>query len=117
MLYEQPQGSQQLLPSQQVSFSPHPRPGPILQIAAIRGSIGRAAHWVPWFILEVLPLDNPPRHGTDHNSKPLLPSSGIRVPPRPLRSRQEIDRSGDTAPPRNRSHLLGLPPAGPRLRP
>src|ERR1700722_3863279 len=59
----------------------------------------------------------PPRHGTDHDLKPLPSFPGFCLPARPIGCRQEEHRSRRaTAQGFDRS-LLALPFAGARLRP
>jgi hypothetical protein len=56
----------------------------------------------------VLRLLDDPRHGTDHDSKPLLSSSGIRLRPRPFQSRQEVHRGDGAATPGRQGGVLGV---------
>jgi|SRR5579872_4380481 len=61
-----------------------------------------------------LPL---PRHGTDHDSKPLPSFPGFCLPACPLQCRQEEHRSGSTTAQRFGRSLLALLFAGTGLRP
>src|SRR5882724_1379264 len=63
-----------------------------------------------------LRLENRPCHGTDHHSKPLSSPSGIRLPTRSLRPRQEKHRSGRATAGGLGGGLLGVPPASSGLR-
>src|SRR5713101_1662042 len=117
MLDEGPETSQQLFTRRQVFFQPHPRARPVVQIAAVGGSIGgRRGHGGAVYAGS-LRLRNDPRHGTAHDSKPLPSPSGIRLPTRPLQPRQEKHRSERSAAGGLGGGLLGLPPAGAGLRP
>ena len=51
-------------------------------------------------------------YGTDHDSEPLPPLSGICLPPRPVQSRQEEYRGFGTAAQGLRRDLFPLPSAG-----
>src|SRR6266850_2319663 len=58
-----------------------------------------------------------PRHGTDHDSKPLPSFPRFCLPARPLQCRQEEYRSGRATAQGFGRSLLVLPFAGARLRP
>src|SRR6266702_4713231 len=58
-----------------------------------------------------------PRHGTDHDSKPLPSFPRFCLPARPLQCRQEEYRSGRATAQGFGRSLLTLPFAGARLRP
>src|ERR1022692_4450015 len=60
-----------------------------------------------------LRLRNHARHGTDHDSKPLPPPSGIRLPSYPLRPRPEKRRSARAAAGRIGGGLLRVPRPAP----
>ena len=77
---------------------------------SLSGGAGSSAVY-PGSFLRLLP-----RHGTDHDSKPLPSFSGIRLPARPLQSRQEEHRSRRAAAQGLGGGLLALPSAGARLR-
>src|ERR1700724_1811464 len=94
MLDERPEASNQFFPWREVFFQPHPRARPVIQIAAVGGSIGGRRRDSRAVYSGSLRLENRPYHGTAHYSKPLSSPSGIRLPTRPLRPRQgtiEVD--------------------------
>ena len=111
MLDEGPETSQQLFTRWQVFFQSHPRARPVVQIAAVGGSIGGRRWQGGAVYCGGLRLPNHPCHGTDHDSKPLPSPSGIRLPPRPLRPPQEKHRSGRPTAGGFGGGLLGVPPA------
>src|ERR1019366_1567754 len=80
------------------------------------GSIGGRRRGSSTVYFGSLRLENRPHHGTDHDSKPLPSPSRVRLPARPLRSRQEKHRSGRPTAGGLGGGLLGVPPAGARLR-
>jgi hypothetical protein len=95
MLDEWPEVRQQLFAGRKVFFESHPGARPIVQVAAIRGNIGGRHRRGGAVYSGGLRLRHHPRHGTDHDFKPLLSllsSSGIRIRPRPFQSRQEVHR-------------------------
>src|ERR1039457_7111477 len=97
MLDEGAEASNQFFPWRQVFVQPHRRGSRAVYSASLR-------------------LENRRCHGTDHDFKPLPSPSGIRLPTRPLRSRQEKHRSGGPAAGGLGGGVLGVPPAGTRLR-
>src|SRR5260370_24302297 len=94
MLDEWPEANNQFFPWRQVFFQYHPRAVPVVQIAAVGGSIGGRRRGSSAVYSGSLRHENRPCHGTDHHSKPLSSPSGIRLPTRPLRLRPEKHRSG-----------------------
>src|SRR5438552_2075134 len=94
MLDEWPEANNQLFTWREVFFQSHPRARPVVQIAAVDGSIGGQHRGSSAVYSGSLRLENRPCHGTDHHSKPLSSPSGIRLPTRSLRPRQEKHRSG-----------------------
>src|ERR1022692_549072 len=68
---EGPEACQQLFARRHVSFQPHPRARPVVQIAAVGGSIGGRRRYGGAGYAGSLRLRNHARHGTDHDSKPL----------------------------------------------
>ncbi len=93
VLDERPQASQQLCARRQVFVQAHPGAGPVVQIAAIGGDIGGRHRLGGVVYSGSLRLRNRPRHGTDHDSKPLPPPSGVCISARPFQPRQEDHRS------------------------
>src|SRR5271167_2290818 len=116
MLDEGPEANHQFFSWGQVFFQPHPGVWPVVQIAAVGGSIGGGRRGSSTVYLGSLRLENRPHHGTDHDSKPLPSPSRIRLPARPLRSRQAKHRSGRPAAGGFGGDLFGVPPAGTGLR-
>src|ERR1019366_9821727 len=115
MLDEWPEASNQFFPGRQVFSQPHPRARPVVQIAAVGGSIGGQRRGSRAVYFGGLRLENRPCHGTDHDSKPLPSPSRVRLPTRPLRSRQDKHPSGRPAAGGRGGGLLGVPPARPRF--
>src|SRR5207253_4890119 len=115
MLDEWPEANNQFFPWRQVFFQSHPRARPVVQIAAVGGSIGGRRRSSAVYSGS-LRHENRPCHGTDHHSKPLSSPSGIRLPTRSLRPRQEKHRSGRATAGGLGGGLLGVPPAGSGLR-
>src|SRR5258707_13516475 len=103
MLDEWPEANNQFFTWWQVFFQSHPRARPVIQIAAVDGSIGGRRRGSSAVYSGSLRHENRPCHGTDHHSKPLSSPSGIRLPIRPLRPDQksiEVDvrpREGSAA--------------------
>ena len=112
MFDERPQASQQLFTWRQVLFQPHPGTRPTIQIAAIDGNIRGRRRRGGTPEAGGLRLRYRRRHGTRHDSKPLPSPAGIRLSARPLRPRQQDDRSARASAPGYCGGLLGLPPAG-----
>jgi transposase len=83
MFNEWPQASNQFFPWRQVFLQPHPGARPVVQIAAIGGSIGRRRASGAVYSGS-LRLENCSYHGIDHDFKPLPSPSRIRLPTRPL---------------------------------
>src|ERR1017187_126228 len=110
---EGPEACQQLFARRHVSFQPHPRARPVVQIAAVGGSIGGRRRCGGAGYAGSLRLRNHARHGTDHDSKPLPPPSGIRLPSYPLRPRPEKRRSARAAAGRIGGGLLRVPRPAP----
>jgi len=80
-------------------FPAHPRARPVVQIAAVGGSIRKDdAEVAARFTLQVFALKIVPCPGTAHDAKPRPSPSGIRLPTRPFRPRQEKPRSGNVRP-------------------
>src|ERR1022692_1193233 len=111
-----PEACQQLFPWWQVFVQPHPRARPVFQVSAVGGWVGGRRRCGGAGYSGSLRLRNHSRHGTDHDSKPLPPPSGIRLLSRPLRLRQEKRRSERPAAGRIGGGLLGVPQAGAGLR-
>src|ERR1019366_7556118 len=116
MLDEWPEASNQFFSWRQVFFQPHPGARPVVQITAVGGSIGGRRRGSRAVYFGGLRLENRPCHGTDHDSKPLPSPSRVRLPTRPLRSRQDKHPSGRPAAGGRGGGLLGVPPARARLR-
>src|SRR5216684_4644806 len=116
MLDERPEVSNQFFPWRQVFFQPHPRTRPGVQIAAVGGSISGRRRGSSVVYTGSLRLENRPCHGIDHDFKPLPSPSGIRLPTRPLRRRQEKHRSGRPTAGGLGGSVLGVSAAGTRLR-
>ena len=116
MLDEWPEASNQFFTWRQVFFQSHPRARPVVQIAAVGRSIGGRRRGSRAVYSGSLRLENRPCHGIDHDFKPLPSPSGICLPTRPLRPRQEKHRSGRPAAGGLGGGLLGVPPARARLR-
>src|SRR5664280_1111597 len=116
MLDEGPEANHQFFSWWQVFFQPHPQARPVVQIAAVGGSSGGGRRCSSTVYLRSLRLENRPHHGTDHDSKSLPSSSRVRLPARPLRSRQAKHRSGRPAAGGLGGNLFGVPPAGTGLR-
>src|ERR1039458_2815417 len=116
MLDEGTEANHQFFSWWQVFFQPHPRARPVVQIAAIGGSTGGRRRGSSTVYFGSLRLENRPHHGIDHDSNPLPSPSRVRLPARPLRSRQEKHRSGRPTAGGLGGSLLGVPPAGTGLR-
>jgi hypothetical protein len=85
MLDEWPEANNQFFAWRQVFFQSHPRARPIVQIAAVGGSIGGRRCDSRAVYSGSLRLENRSCHGTDHYSKPVSSPSGVRLPTRPRR--------------------------------
>src|SRR6266480_1550480 len=116
MLDEWPEANNQLFTWREVFFQSHPRARPVVQIAAVDGSIGGQHRSSSAVYSGSLHLENRPCHGTDHHSKPLSSPSGIRLSTRSLRPRQEKHRSRRATTGGLGGGLLGVPSAGTGLR-
>src|SRR5260370_27334662 len=116
MLHEWPEANHQFLTWRQVFFQSHPRARPVVQVAAVGGSIGGRRRGSSAVYSGSLRHENRPCHGTDHHSKPLSSPSGIRLPTRPLRPRAEKHRSGGATPGGGGGGVVGGPSAGTRVR-
>src|SRR6266403_2199148 len=116
MLDEWPEANHQFFTWWQVFFQSHPRARPVIQIAAVDRSIGGRRRGSSAVYSGSLRHENRPCHGTDHYSKPLSSPSGIRLPTRSLRSRQEKHRSGRATAGGLGGGLLEVPPASNVLR-
>src|SRR5437773_1436400 len=116
MLDEWPEANNQLFTWREVFFQSHPRTRPVVQIAAVDGSIGGQHRGSSAVYSGSLHLENRPCHGTDHHSKRLSSPSGIRLPTRSLRPRQEKHRSRRATTGGLGGGLLGVPSAGTGLR-
>src|SRR6202047_940250 len=116
MLNERPEASNQFCPWRQIFVEPHPGTRPVVQIAVGGGSIGGRRRGSGAVYSGSLRLENRPCHGIDHDFKPLPSPSGIRLPTRLLRPRQEKHPSGRPASGGLGGGLLGVPPACARLR-
>src|ERR1700757_5282530 len=112
MLDEWLEANNQLFTWWQVFFQRHPRARPVVQIAAVDGSIGGRYRCSSAVYSGSLGLENRSCHGTDHHSKPLSSPSGIRLPTRSLRPRQQKHRCGRATAGGLGGGLLGVPPAG-----
>ena len=108
MLNERPETNDQSFARRQIFFQSHPGAWPSVQIAAVHGGIGRCGRSGAVYSGS-LRLRNRPRHGIDHDFKPLLPSSGIRLRTCPLLCRQEKRRNRRATARALGSDLLGLP--------
>src|SRR5208283_3049334 len=116
MLDEGPEANHQCFSWWQVFFQTHPRVWPVIQIAAVGGSSSSGRRCSSTVYLGSLRLENRPHHGTAHDSKSLPSPSRVRLPARPLRSRQAKHRSGRPATGGIGGSLFGVPPAGTGLR-
>src|ERR1035441_5199562 len=88
---------------------------PVVQIATVGRRIGWCRRGGAVY-LGSLRLENRPHHGIAHDSKSLPSPSRVRLPARPLRSRQAKHRSGRPATGGIGGNLFGVPPAGTGLR-
>jgi len=80
MLDEWPEANHQFFTWRQVSFQSYPRALPVVQIAAVGGSIRGRRRSSNAVYSGSLRSENRLCHGTDHHSKPLSSPSGIRRP-------------------------------------
>ena len=108
-----PQANQQLFTNPQIFFQSHPGARPVVQIAAVDGGIGEWRRRGGAFYPGSLRLQYSPRHGTDHDSKPLPSLPGICLPSCPVQSGPQEHRSLRAAAQGLGRHLLALPSAGP----
>src|SRR5260370_7814485 len=116
MLDEWPEANHQFFTWGQAFFQSHPRARPVVQIAAVGGSIEGRRRGSSAVYSGSLRHENRPCHGTDHHSKPLSSPSGIRLPTRSLRPRPEKHRSGRATAGGLGGGLLGVPSAATGLR-
>src|SRR5262249_34096626 len=99
----------------EIFLPPHPRTRPVIQATAItlqpKGRNGSAAVYGRGLLCYSFP-----RHGTDHDSKPLPTLSGVCLSSRPVQSGPEEYRGTGATPQGFRCDLLALPSAGAWLR-
>ena len=116
VLKEVPETDHQCFGRWQILFPSHPRAWPAGQVTTVTLQAGRRAGGGAVYrrgFRRCLLL----RHGTDYDSKPLPPFSGLCLLARPLQCGQKKHRSRRAASLGFGRSLFALPSAGPRLRP
>src|SRR5258705_13349796 len=111
MFDEWPEANHQFFTWRQVFFQSHPRARPVVQIAAVGGSIGGRRRGSSAVYSGSLRHENRPCHGTDHHSETTVIAIGDSSTNTPASARPEKHRSGRATAGGLGGGLLGVPSA------